>query len=116
MHVDDEISHMGVVNGLLRLGPPGRISGGVVRINANDIELIDILEFGPLQIGELAAEDEMEQLSAGMLIRHDLAFRLGIGPAATAYPNSASHSRVSATSATWRSAPAATTAPWTRFG
>src|ERR1700682_4279625 len=114
MHVDDEISHMGVVNGLLRLGPPGRISGGMVRINANDIELVEILEFGPFQIGELAAEDEMKQLTAGMLIRHVSAFRSRIGPAATAYPKSESHSRVSATSAAWRSAPAATSAPWTR--
>src|SRR5580704_3493790 len=76
MHVDDEIAHMGVVNRLLRLGPPCRISGSVVRINANDVELFEILEFGLLHIGELATEDEMEQLlSAGTLIRHISAFR-----------------------------------------
>src|SRR6266849_10640082 len=50
MHVDDEIAHMGVVNRLLCLGPPCRISGGVVRINTDDIEPIEVLEFGSLHV------------------------------------------------------------------
>src|ERR1700731_1420705 len=38
MHVNDEVAHMGVVDGLLRLGLPCPISSGIVRINADDIE------------------------------------------------------------------------------
>src|SRR6266567_2679986 len=70
MHVDDEIAHLGIVNSLLRLGLPCRISAGIVRINADDIELIKVLEFVPAQIDKLAAEDQMEQLLARVLIRH----------------------------------------------
>src|SRR5258708_19925300 len=105
MHVNDEIAHMGIVNSLLRLGLPCRISSGIVRINADDIEPIEILEFGPLQVGELAAEDEMEQLATGMLIRHVSASRSRFGPAASVYPISASHPRLTPITPTSRSPP-----------
>src|SRR5713226_7512454 len=41
MQVHDKVAHMGVVDGLLRLRLPGGISGGVVRINADDVELVE---------------------------------------------------------------------------
>ena len=72
MQVDDEIAHVGVVDGLLRLRLPRRIGGGVVGINADDVELVELPELNLVQVRELAAEDEMEQLSVSMstLIRH----------------------------------------------
>src|SRR5450631_2803741 len=62
VQMDDEIPHLRVVDGLLRLAPPGRIGGGVVRVDADDIELVEILEFGRFEAVELAAEHEMKQL------------------------------------------------------
>ena len=70
MHVHDEISHVGIVNTLLRLGFPDRISSGIVRINTDDVELIEVLELGPVEINKLAAENQMQQLSADGLSRH----------------------------------------------
>ena len=63
MQMDDEVAHMRVVDGLLRLGLPGGIGGGVVRIDADDVELVEILEFDAAELGQFAAEDEMQQLS-----------------------------------------------------
>ena len=68
--MNDEIAHMGVVDGLLRLRLPGGMGAGVVRIDADDVEPVEILEFGAPKVAELAAEDEMEQLSARGLIGH----------------------------------------------
>src|SRR5262249_27630967 len=65
MHVDDEVTHVGVVHGLLGLGLPGRVSRRVVWIDSNDIELLEVLEFEVAKTLELAAEDEMEQLLVG---------------------------------------------------
>ncbi len=50
VQVDDEIAHLGVVDGLLRLRLPGRIGGGIVRIDADDVELVEILEFGAVEL------------------------------------------------------------------
>src|SRR5205085_7833321 len=70
MQVDDEVAHMSVVDSLLRLRLPGGIGAGVVRIDAHDVEPVEILEFGASKVAELAAEDEVEQLSARELIGH----------------------------------------------
>jgi len=70
MHVDDEIAHMGVVDGLLRLCLPRGIGGSVVGINADDVELVEIPELNLVQIRKLATEDEVEQLPVSILIRH----------------------------------------------
>src|SRR5262245_20985072 len=75
MHMNDEVAHMSVVDGLLRLRLPGRIGGGVVRINADDVELVEVPELDPIEIGELAAENQMQQLCGICLIRHDAVLR-----------------------------------------
>src|SRR5262245_38824507 len=72
VQVHDEIAHMGVIDRLLRLRFPSDISGGVVGINSDDIQLVDIPELDTVQISEFAAEDEMQQLCALRLVRHDL--------------------------------------------
>src|SRR5947209_2528843 len=49
MQMDDEIPHVGVVDGLLRLALPGRVSGGVVREDADNLEPIQILELHAIE-------------------------------------------------------------------
>ena len=44
VQVDDEIAHLRIVHGRLRPGLPGRVGGGVVREDSDDIELGQILE------------------------------------------------------------------------
>ena len=70
MEVDDEVAHVGVVDGLLRPGFPGDVGTGVIGKHTNDFHLIEILERRALEIGQLAADDEMEQLRLGA-IWHD---------------------------------------------
>src|SRR5918996_4864342 len=62
VQVDDEIAHMGVVDGLLRRRLPGRVRRLVVRIDADDVELVEIDELGPARVLELAAEHQMQEL------------------------------------------------------
>src|SRR5262245_65289147 len=66
----DEVAHESVVDGLLRFRAPGSISAGVVGINADDVQLAEVAEFGLIQIRELATEHEMQQLSRLTLLRH----------------------------------------------
>ena len=70
VEMDDEIAHVGVVNGLLRFGFPGRVSGRVIGKHADDFHLIEILERRAPQIGQFASDDEMKQLLLG-IIWHD---------------------------------------------
>ena len=70
MHMDDEIAHVRIVDGLLGLRLPGRIGGRVVRVDADDVELVEIPELVAAKLGQLAAEHQMEQLPSGGLVRH----------------------------------------------
>ena len=58
----NEISHLRIVHGLLCLGAPRRIGGGIIRKDADDIDLAQILEFGGVELREFAAEHEMKKL------------------------------------------------------
>src|SRR5258708_28330317 len=60
--MNDEVTHLCVIDGLLRLGLPGGMGCGVVRIDANDVNLVQIFEFGGIDPAQLATEDEMQQL------------------------------------------------------
>src|SRR5262245_15793602 len=82
----DEVAHMGVIDGLLGFCLPGSISGGVVGINADDVQLVEIPEFDVVQVGELAAEDEMQQLSVLDLIRHRLHPSIPVAPEPSPFP------------------------------
>jgi len=62
---------MGVVHGLLRLRLPGRVSGRVIREQADDLHLGEVLERRLFEAGQFASNDEMEQLLRGT-VRHDL--------------------------------------------
>src|SRR5579883_372094 len=78
MHVDDEVAHVSVVHGSLRLGFPRRVGGGVVGKDAHDVELVEVLEFDVLKVDQLAAEDEMEELLRCGLARHRRCSRVGV--------------------------------------
>src|SRR5437868_4782823 len=62
MHVHDEIAHQGVIDSALRAAFPGRIGARIVWIDADDLELLQILEFRGVECLQLAAEYQMEQL------------------------------------------------------
>jgi len=70
VEVNHEVAHVGVVHGLLRLRLPGRVSGCVIGIYADDIDLVEILERDVFEIGQFATDDEMKQLLRGT-IWHD---------------------------------------------
>src|SRR5579863_6399250 len=62
MEMNDEISHLGIVDRLLRLGFPGGIGTGVIGEYPDDFHLRKILERVVRQIVQFAAKDEMQQL------------------------------------------------------
>src|SRR6266699_740751 len=70
VEMNDEIAHVGVVDGLLRLCLPRRVRGRVVREHADDFDLVQIPERRVLEIDQFAADDEMQQLRLGT-IWHD---------------------------------------------
>src|SRR5690349_18451377 len=70
MHVDNEIAHVRVVDGLLGLRLPGCVSCRIVGINAHNVEPVEILELDLGEILELAAKYEMKQLLARGYVRH----------------------------------------------
>ena len=67
VEMDDEVAHLCIVDGLLRLCLPGGIGGGVVGIDADDVELVEILEGDVLEIDEFAADHEVKQLLRGII-------------------------------------------------
>ena len=82
----DEISHLRVVDRFARLRLPGLIGLGVVWVDSHNVELLQVLEGDPIEILELAPENKMQELLAGLaccrllLCRHDSPN--GIGPCA----------------------------------
>ena len=70
VEVNHEVTHVGVVHGLLRLRLPGGERGSVVGEHADDVDLVKVLERDVFEIGQFAADDEVEQLRLGT-IWHD---------------------------------------------
>ncbi len=62
VQVHDEVAHLGVVDGFARLAKPGLVGFRVVRKKSDHIQLREILEINILDVMELAAKDEMNQL------------------------------------------------------
>ena len=60
--MNDEVAHLRIVHGLLRLRAPGRIGGRVIRVDADDVYFGQILEFDVVDARQLAAEHEMKKL------------------------------------------------------
>jgi hypothetical protein len=72
VHMHDKITHMGVINSHLRLGSPRGQRGSVVRIDADDIERIQIPELYIMKIFQFAAEHKVQQLFLFARFRHVL--------------------------------------------
>ena len=62
VQMHDEVAHLGVVDGFARLAKPGLVRLRVVRKKSDHIQLREILEINILDVMELAAKDEMNQL------------------------------------------------------
>ena len=69
MHMNDEITHLRVVDGALGGALPGIVRLGVVGKDTDDVEIRQILELQPLERGQLAPEDEMQQLLGCRIFR-----------------------------------------------
>jgi len=63
VNVHDEIAHLGVVDARLCFRAPRRMRCFVVREDADNVELFEILELDALRRNELASENQMQQLS-----------------------------------------------------
>src|SRR4029078_13593721 len=61
-----------VVSGVLSVRVPCDVGARIVRVDADDVDFVEILELRTSELGELAAEDEMEQLRfrCGRICRH----------------------------------------------
>jgi hypothetical protein len=67
----DKIPHLGIVDCALRLRLPGRVGAGVIRIDADEVELAEVSEFHARHTTQLAAKDEVEQLLPLGDVRHE---------------------------------------------
>ena len=67
VEMDDEIAHLRIVDRALRLGPPGGVGGRIIRVEADDLDVVEILEDVLLEIDELAADHEVKQLLRGTI-------------------------------------------------
>jgi hypothetical protein len=52
VQVNDEIAHMGIVDAGLCLGLPDGVRRLVIRIDADDVERVEVAEFGAAQLLE----------------------------------------------------------------
>ena len=67
VEMDDEIAHLRIVDRALRLGTPGDVGGGIVRIEADDLDIVEVLEGVVLEIEQLTPDDEVKQLLRGTI-------------------------------------------------
>ena len=67
VEVNHEIAHVRVVDGLLGFRLPSRMRRRIVGIDADDVDLVEVLERDVFEIGQLAADDEMKQLLRGTI-------------------------------------------------
>ena len=58
----DEIAHMRVVHGALRLCPPGVERGLIVGVDADNMDIVNVLKYRFGGIHQFAAKDEMQAL------------------------------------------------------
>jgi hypothetical protein len=65
VQMNDEIAHMGVVDRHLRLFLPRFIGLRIIGINADDIEMVEIVEPDFIEIDEFAAKNKMQKLLTG---------------------------------------------------
>ena len=62
MKMRDEIAHLRIVDSRLRFGFPRDMRGRVIRKQPDDLDLAEVAKLGPVEMGELAAENEVKKL------------------------------------------------------
>ena len=60
--MNNEITHVGVIDALLGLRLPGHMGRGVIRKQADDLDLVEILECHVIEVEQFAADNEVKQL------------------------------------------------------
>src|SRR5690242_5093080 len=63
MHVDDEVAHVGIVDGRRRGTAPRLVGLGIAWEDADDVQLVRIDELGRIRADQLTAENQMKQLT-----------------------------------------------------
>jgi hypothetical protein len=62
VQMHDEVPYVRVVHGLLRLRSPRLVGFGVIRIDADDVDVAQILEFHVFEPRQFSAQHEVQQL------------------------------------------------------
>src|SRR6516165_11812456 len=72
VQVHDEIAHLGIVDRALRLGFPGRVGAGVIWIDADNVEPVEVPKLHAVNMIKFAAEDEVKELLCWLFreVRH----------------------------------------------
>jgi hypothetical protein len=71
--MDDEISHLRIIDSRLGLRLPSSLSGGIIGENANNVELCKIVKRHAIKVNQFAPKNEVKQLavfSRRILVRH----------------------------------------------
>jgi hypothetical protein len=63
VQMHDEVAHMRIVDGTMSGVLPGVVGLGLVGIDADNVELLEIAELDSIERRQLAAEYEMKQLA-----------------------------------------------------
>src|SRR6187455_2622628 len=104
VQVNDEITHVRVVDGLLRFRLPCYVGTRIVRVDADDINLVEILELCASELGELATKAGCKH--CGFVWGKSAGMGRSMGRSqersGQLYANSAFRSRTSPIKASWR--------------
>lgn len=66
--VDDEVAGVSVVYGHLALGAPRPLGLGVVWVEAEDVDLREVLQMGTLRVDHVAADHEVQDLPGHQVV------------------------------------------------
>jgi hypothetical protein len=62
VQMNDEVTHQGVVDRLLRFSLPRRLGARVIREDADKLDFIEIAKLVRAHLGEFATDDEVQKL------------------------------------------------------
>src|SRR5690606_18039920 len=87
VQMDDEITHMGVVHALLRLGLPCRVGRIVIGVYPHNVECIEITEGGGAKLRQFTTENQVQKLFVSVTCGHGrLLNHVGKLPLSSSYP------------------------------
>lgn len=62
MHMDNEITHVGIIDGALCGRLPSGVSLCIIRVDADDVQVLKVAEMNTVEVLKLPAEHEMQEL------------------------------------------------------